>query len=136
MNTAPNASKGTVLLVDDDKFLLEMYSMKFTQQGYTVESFLSANDALKTLRGGFVPDVVLFDIMMPELDGFAFLQALTTEKLAPRALRIALTNQSDDAEKARAETFGTVRYLVKASTIPSEVVNIVAEELAKNRSKS
>lgn len=125
------AKKGTIVLVDDDKFLLDMYGMKFTQNGYVVETCLSANEALTTLRAGFKPDVVLFDLTMPELDGFAFLKMLSDEHLAQGALKIVLTNQSDESEKAKAAELGAARYVVKASMIPSEVVNMVTDELAK-----
>lgn len=124
--------KGVILLVDDDKFLLDMYGMKFSQGDYTVEACLSGNEALGVLRGGFQPDVLLFDLTMPELDGFTFLKALSDEHLATNSIKIALTNQSDESEKAKALEMGASRYIVKASMIPSEVVNTVGEELAKH----
>ena len=95
-------SKGNVLFVDDDKFLADMYGMKFAAAGYTVQSCLSAGDALEALRGGFVADAIVFDLVMPEKDGFSFLQALTSERLAREAILLALTNQGNDAEKAKA----------------------------------
>lgn len=124
-------AKGNILLVDDDKFLADMYSMKFVQRGYTVQACLSVLDAVAALRGGFDPDVVLFDIVMPENDGYAFLKTMNDEHLASHAIRIALTNQSDDEEKDMATKLGAHMYLVKASNLPSEVVNIVEEELAR-----
>jgi len=133
--TSAPAAKGTVLLVDDDKFLLDMYGMKFSGAGYTIQACPSAKDALGILRGGFNPDVILFDITMPELDGFAFLKALSDEKLATKAIKIALTNQSDEAERTKAMELGAMRYIVKASMIPSEVVNTVQEELSKVSAK-
>lgn len=136
-DTNPQASqvakKGTILLTDDDKFLLDMYGMKFSKNGYTVETCLSAKEALSSLRKGFKPDVILFDLTMPELDGFAFLKMLSDEHLADGALKIVLTNQSDESEKAKAAELGASKYIVKASMIPSEVVNMVGEELAKHR---
>jgi len=130
---SPVAKKGTILLTDDDKFLLDMYGMKFSQNGYTVETCLSANEALTSLRGGFKPDVILFDLTMPELDGFALLKALSDEHLAEGALKIVLTNQSDESEKTKATELGATKYIVKASMIPSEVVNMVSDELSKHR---
>ena len=130
---APVAKKGTILLVDDDKFLLDMYGMKFSRSGYTVETCLSANEALTSLRKGFRPDVVLFDLTMPELGGFAFLKMLSDEHLADGVLKIVLTNQSDESEKAKAAELGASKYIVKASMIPSEVVNMVSDELSKHR---
>jgi DNA-binding response OmpR family regulator len=126
-------SKGKVLLLDDDKFLADMYSMKFTQEGYEVAAFLSVNDAVAALKKGFDADAVVFDIVMPEHDGFSFLQTLSSEHLAPNAVRVALTNQSDDQERAKATQLGADRYIVKASMIPSEVVAAVGEEIAKKK---
>lgn len=120
-----------LVLVDDDKFLLDMYSMKFQQAGYRVQACLSVKAALEALRGGFPADAVVFDLVMPEMDGFAFLQALRDEKLAPAAKRIALTNQSDDVEQQKAMELGADKYIIKASMIPSEVVSAVGEEIAK-----
>jgi two-component system response regulator AtoC len=126
-------SKGKVLLLDDDKFLADMYSMKFTQEGYEISAFLSVNDAVAALKKGLDPDAVVFDIVMPEHDGFSFLQILASEHLAQNAVKIALTNQSDDQERAKATQLGADRYIVKASMIPSEVVAAVGEEIAKRK---
>ena len=128
-------TKGQVLLVDDDKFLIDMYAMKFTAGGYTVEAHLSAGDALTALRGGFVPDAIVFDLIMPEHDGFSFLQTLSAEHLGGEAVRIALTNESDDNAQKKASELGADRLVVKANTIPSEVVAIVGEEITKKQRK-
>lgn len=130
------ATPAHVLLVDDDKFLLGMYATKFAAHGFDVQACLSAGDALKVLRGGFAADAILFDIMMPEQDGFSFLQSLRDERLYPNALKVALTNHPDDAERSHALSLGAEACLVKASTIPSEVVNIVGDALAKKRAHS
>lgn len=129
MTDAP--SKGNVLFIDDDKFLVEMYGMKFHSMDYNVHTALSADDGLAVLRGGFAADAVLFDIAMGAKDGFAFLAELNKEGLAKDALKVALTNQSDDAERTKANELGADLYLIKASVIPSEVVNIVAEALLR-----
>src|SRR3989338_8654959 len=124
-------SKGNVLLIDDDKFLVDMYSMKFTAGNYQVQACLSVADALEALKGGFHADAIVFDLLMPEQDGFSLLQTISKEGLAKGAALIALTNQSDDSEKVKAEGLGTDRYIVKASMVPSEVVSVVGEEIAK-----
>ncbi len=116
-----------ILIVDDDHFLLDMYSQKFTQKGYVVEPCASVKAALEALRGGFPADVLIFDIIMPEQDGFMFLKALNDEHLVKDAVRIALTNQSNDEEKKRAEDLGIDKYIIKASMIPSEVVEAVGQ---------
>jgi DNA-binding response OmpR family regulator len=132
--TAPG-SKGSVLLIDDDKFLLDMYTMKFTQEGYAVHGCLSVKDGLDTLRKGFAADAVVFDLIMPEYDGFSLLETIRAEKLVPNAVKIALTNQSDEADQARAKELGADSCCVKASMIPSEVVNMVGKEIAGRKGK-
>ncbi|OGG57431.1 hypothetical protein A2853_03650 [Candidatus Kaiserbacteria bacterium RIFCSPHIGHO2_01_FULL_55_17] len=125
--------KGNVIFVDDDKFLADLYGTKFSAAGYNVQSCLSVDTALAALKSGFAADAIIFDLTMPERDGFSFLEELARSHLAPNAARIALTNQSDDAEKARAEALGTHRYIVKATMIPSEVVAVVGEEIGKRK---
>ena len=120
-----------LLLVDDDQFLIDMYSLKFTQNGHTVQPCFSVDEAIKLLKGGFVPDAIIFDLVMPGKDGFDLLRAMKEEKLAPNATRIALTNQSADEERKKTEELGADAYILKAMTIPSEVVRLVVEAIAK-----
>jgi DNA-binding response OmpR family regulator len=129
----PTTQKGNILLVDDDKFLLDMYALKFTHEGYTVHGCLSVADGLDCLAKGFAADAVVFDIIMPDADGFAFLEALKSQKLGESAIKIALTNQSNESDQAHARELGADLCLVKASMIPSEVVNMVGGEIAKRK---
>ena len=126
-------SKGTILLLDDDNFILTMYAAAFVQNGFQAQAVLSPNEALQLLRDGYIADAILFDIRMPELDGFSFLDAIRREHLAEKAVKVALTNQSSEVEKAHAEELGADQYLVKATVIPSEVVNMIEEALVRRR---
>lgn len=128
-------TKPTVMLVDDDKFLLDMYSVKFSQAGFAVLACFSTKEALETLHGGAKPSAVLFDITMPGDDGFVLLETIHKEKLADGAKLIALTNQSSDGDKKHAEELGIDRYVIKATMIPSEVVNMVHEVLGHAAAK-
>ncbi len=123
--------KPSVLLVDDDKFLLDMYALKFTQQGFAVQACLSVADGLSAMHDGFEADAIVFDITMPEMDGFAFLKKMEEKGIGKESIKIALSNQSDDAEKEKAAAAGADHYIVKANMLPSEVVNTV-EKYIKN----
>jgi len=114
-----------ILLVDDDKFLLDMYSMKFTQEGANIQASLSVKDALDALRSGFRAHAVVFDLVMPDLNGFDLLKSIKEEHLADGAVLVALTNQGEDEERKKTEELGADAYIVKASTVPSEVVNTI-----------
>ena len=110
------------MLVDDDKFLLEMYKRKFESSGFTVEVAVTTNEALEKIRNGLNPDILMFDIIMPGMDGLELLEAIRKEKLSPNSIVIMHTNEwgGDKIEKAR--SLGVAGYIVKATSIPSEVV--------------
>lgn len=117
----------TVFFVDDDTFLLDMYSLKFTKSGYTVKVSTSPDDALKKIREGFAPDIMLLDVVMPGMDGVELLSTIRKEKLIPNTVIIMLTNQSSTQDIERAKQYGIDGYITKASTIPSEVLAHVDE---------
>lgn len=130
--TSP-AQAYTILIVDDDRFLLDMYSLKFKEQGFTVEVSNGGDDALKKLRSGLAPDVILLDVVMPGIDGFGVLQAIQKEKLGKDPALVVLSNQGQESDIARAKELGAHSYIVKASTIPSEVLTKVLEALRAHR---
>ena len=121
----------TILIVDDDKFLRSLYQAKFAKEGFVVEVAQSASEALQKIRDGLIPSVIIFDIIMPGIDGVAFVETLKREKLAPRAALVALTNQGQaDGNIEKVKSLGVDGYIVKASMIPSEVVAEVHKVLA------
>src|SRR3989338_5372481 len=120
-----------ILVVDDDTFLLDMYASKFSQKGFQITSSPGTLDALEKLRGGYVPDILLVDLVMPEMDGFAFLEQLQKDGLASKALIIVLSNLGQEEDILRAKKLGATGYIIKASATPSEVVGRVLEELKK-----
>jgi len=115
--------KTKVLIVDDEKMLLQLYRAKFEQSGYDVYTCTEADDALKVLRYGYKPDVILFDINMPGMSGYDFLKTVKAEKLgAKHNVAIALTNQGHDAERQYTDELGADAHLLKAAFTPAEVV--------------
>ena len=126
-NTAPKK----VLLVDDDQFLLNMYTLKFKNSGFEVETGNTAAAALQKLRDGLVPDMILCDLVMPGVDGLELIKKVKEEALASHSKIVVLTNQGQSADIEKAKSLGVDGYIVKASTIPSEVVEEVKKILAK-----
>ncbi|MCR4310983.1 MAG: response regulator [Candidatus Taylorbacteria bacterium] len=111
-----------VLIVDDDQFLLNMYSVKFKKSGFDVDTASSGQETLSKLRDGATFDAMLFDVVMPTMDGIELLERIRKEKLVPQALVIILSNQNQQTDMERAKNLGIASYIVKASSIPSEVV--------------
>lgn len=128
------ADQFKILLVDDDKFLLDMYSIKFNEKGYKVEAALGSEEALKKLADKYEPDAILLDVIMPGMDGFTLLEKIKKENLAPQAAVVILTNQGQDSDLQKARTLGADGYIVKASSIPSEVVE-KASTIIKEKQK-
>jgi CheY-like chemotaxis protein len=127
--------KGKIFIVDDDKFLLGMYSLKFANNNYDVETTLGSVPALEKLRAGAKPDVILLDVVMPFMDGLELLKAIRDENLAPGSIVIMLTNQSQSSDIERAKELKADGYIVKASTIPSEVLREVEKIRAAKGAK-
>lgn len=117
--------KYTVLIVDDDKFLLDMYRKKFEREGSTVDVAVGSEEALVKLRGDANPDILILDIIMPGMDGIGLLETIRKEKLVPNSAIIMLTNESNQDKIEKAKSLGIKGYIIKATYIPSEVVEEV-----------
>lgn len=112
-----------VFLVDDDRFLLDLYAVKFKNAGHEVSVFGSGEDLLAVLRkGDAVPDAILLDLIMPGIGGFEVLETIRKEKLAKGSKIIILSNQGQDSDIERAKQLAADGYIIKASAIPSEVL--------------
>ncbi|OGZ07983.1 MAG: hypothetical protein A2942_02270 [Candidatus Lloydbacteria bacterium RIFCSPLOWO2_01_FULL_50_20] len=125
----------SIFVIDDDTFLLDMYALKFTEEGFQVSTSAGTLEALEKLRGGAAPEIILVDLVTPAMDGFAFLEQLHKENLVPNTLIIILSNLGQQDDINRALKLGAAGYIIKASNTPTEVVNRVIEELKKCEKK-
>ena len=124
-----------VLIVDDDKFLVDLYTRKFILHKYEVTAAGSGAEALAKLREGYLPDIVLLDVIMPAMDGLEVLSEIRKQDYAPSATYIILSNQGQQSEIGKAEQLGIAGYIVKASTIPSEVLKMVERIYTDHKKK-
>ncbi len=112
-----------IYLTDDDRFLLDLYSVKFKNAGHDIHSFNGGEELLAQLRKGEKsPDAILLDIIMPGIDGFETLETIRKENLATSAKIIILSNQGQDSDIERAKALNVDGYIIKASAVPSEVL--------------
>jgi CheY-like chemotaxis protein len=119
--------KKKILLVDDDKFLVDMYTVKFREANFDITPAFSGEEALDKIKEGVIPDVILMDMIMPGMSGLDFLGALRQNKQAENAVMIVLSNQGQKSDIEEAKKLGVDGYIVKANTIPSEVLDQVID---------
>jgi DNA-binding response OmpR family regulator len=112
-----------IYLVDDDRFLLDLYAVKFKNAGHEVSVFGGGEELLSALRkeGASIPDAILLDVIMPGMTGFETLEALKKEDLAKGSKIIFLSNQGQASDIEKAKQLLADGYIIKASAIPSEV---------------
>ncbi len=121
--------KKKILIVDDDNFLLDMYALKFSQNNFEVYTATSGVHALEKLKGGLKPDVMLMDIIMPEMNGFEVLSEINEKNLCPGCIKIILSNKSEQKDIDEGRRLGVEGYIVKASSTPGEVISQVVKIL-------
>lgn len=118
----PNSTK--VLLVEDDKMILDMYTLKFTQEGYKVVQAENGKDGFENAKKE-KPDVILLDIILPQMDGFTVLKKLKGEAVTKNIPVVLLTNLGQDGDVKKGLELGAIDYLIKANYTPSQVVEKV-----------
>jgi len=120
--------KITVLIVEDEKMLAEMYATKFTMEGFEAET---ANDGAAGLAQAqsSKPDIILLDVIMPKMDGFAVLKELRADADLKKTPVILLTNLGQDEDVKKGKQLGATDYFVKANHTPAEVVLKVKDVL-------
>ncbi|MDO8626595.1 MAG: response regulator [Candidatus Magasanikbacteria bacterium] len=117
-------NKINILLVEDDIFLAGIYQKKFEMEAYKIVVADNGEKALVEAKKKKF-DIILLDILLPKLDGFAVLEKLKADPETKPIPVILLTNlgQKDDVDKGLQA--GAVDYLIKAHFKPSEVVDKV-----------
>jgi len=113
-----------ILLVDDDAFLRDMYATKFTQEGDDVSTARDGNEALTIFKQEKF-DVVIMDMVMPGMSGLELLREIKALPERTTCKYIVLSNQGEESDITAANAEGADGYIIKAESIPSEVVEKV-----------
>ncbi len=115
---------GKVLLIEDEEMLSEMYKTKFEAEGFNFFRAYDGENGLELAKKES-PDVILLDIIMPRVDGFAVLEELKKDEATKKAKIILLTNLGQEEDVKKGKTLGADDYLVKANFTPAQVVEKV-----------
>jgi len=129
----PTSTQKRIIIVDDDPFLTNMYSTKFKSAGYEVDVSVNGADLISKLKETerLKPHLILLDMILPGTEGTEIIEKIRNENIAPETKIVVLSNQNQPVDIEKAKSLGISGYLVKASMIPSEVVEEVGKILAK-----
>jgi DNA-binding response OmpR family regulator len=122
----------SVLCIEDDRFIGEMYVRSLRKAGYAVDWMVDGNDGLVAARNKSY-DVMLLDVMLPERRGSEILEALRGSKkdLIPNTKVIVLTNFDQDDESRQAMQHNVDAYLIKAEITPKKLLSIIDKMTAE-----
>lgn len=117
-----------VMLVEDDKSLREIYSIRLVAEGYEVVSAGDGEEAL-AMAVKERPDLIVSDVMMPKISGFDMLDILRSTPETKDIKVIMMTALSSEDQRQRGESLGANKYLVKSQVGIEDVINAVHEVL-------
>jgi two-component system alkaline phosphatase synthesis response regulator PhoP len=121
--------KVKVLLVEDDPAISDMYKLRFEEEGFTVLITDKGSEAID-LSKSEKPDIILLDVILPEIDGFAVLQAIKAETSTKNIPIMMLTNLSQETDQDKGREFGAAGYLVKSQHTPADVLTEIKKVLS------
>jgi len=126
MPTEKSSGKKKILIVEDEKPLAHALELKMTHEGYETTVAPTGREGLEKASTGDY-DLILLDLILPEIDGFAILEALKAKKLKP--VIVVLSNLGQDEDRKKAEEFGVKNYLVKSNVPLADIVKVVKSSI-------
>ena len=117
-----------ILLVEDDPFLIDIYTTKFKEMGFVIDVAQDGSQALRKILENDI-ELVLLDIVLPHVDGWEILKKIREEKDLKDLKVVILSNLGQKSEVDKAFALGATKYLIKAHYTPSEVVEEVKKIL-------
>jgi DNA-binding response OmpR family regulator len=122
-----------IAVVEDDLAIAQMYRVKFQSLGWTVQTASNGKLGLE-LAEDMKPDIILLDLMMPEMTGDEMLQELRKQPWGEKIKVIILTNMGEQEAPASLKELGVTKFIVKAEMTPRQVAALVQQELGQTGS--
>lgn len=118
-----------VLVVEDDLRLKLTYDIILKKEGYEVDRAVDGVEALAKAES-FQPDLILLDVRMPNMDGIEFLRQYKLKEKHPNVKVIVFSNMEQPEQLDEAYELGASRYMLKSSTSPRELSELIKATLA------
>jgi len=110
-----------ILIIEDDSFLKNLESSKFTHEGFTVASAVTGAEVDAAIATE-TPDIILLDLMLPDIDGFELLKKFKAGEKTKAIPVIVFSNLSDEIEMKRVLDAGAVEFMIKSNFTLGDVI--------------
>lgn len=108
-------TKKTILIIEDDNFLQGLEAKKLEKEGYHVVTASNATEAFKIIDSNTPLDLVLLDLLLPEIDGFTILQKIREDSKLGSTPVIIFSNLSEEKDIEKANKLGISEFMVKSN---------------------
>jgi len=122
--------KKRIIIIEDEEILANLLYKKLKTEGYEVSRAQNGKKGLNLIKKN-KPDLILLDIIMPEMDGFEMMEILSKDKELKKIPIIIISNSGQPVEISRAQKLGVRDWLIKAQFDPQEVVDKVTKQIGK-----
>ena len=120
-----------IAIIEDDQAISQMYRLKFEAEGYTVETAENGKLGL-ALAETMKPDIILLDIMMPEMNGDEMLAQMRKTDWGKSIKVVVLTNTGEQELPPALKDLGVSAVILKADMTPRQVAELVKQQLSKS----
>ena len=120
-----------IAIIEDDSVISQMYRMKFEAEGFEVQLANNGKRGVELVES-FLPDLILLDLQMPEMNGLEALKIIRKNNWGKNIPVIVLTNMGKEESPNELKNLGVESYIVKANLTPSQVVKRIKETLKIN----
>jgi len=117
-----------IAIIEDDQAISQMYRIKFEAEGYTVETAENGKLGLE-LTENMKPDIILLDLMMPEMTGAEMLAKLRATSWGKDIKVVILTNMGEQEIPAEVKELGVSAVILKADMTPRQVADLLKKHL-------
>ncbi|HSX24247.1 MAG TPA: response regulator [Candidatus Saccharimonadales bacterium] len=124
-----------ILIVEDEKVLRDAYKLTLERDGHSIRLAANGKEALEAATAE-QPDIILLDILMPEMNGLEFLEKYDVLRNHPEVKVVVLSNVGQDHEVGKAIDLGAYKYIVKAHASPQDLSALVKHLIRKNLDKT
>ena len=123
-----------ILIIEDDKYLIKLYSDKLTREGFEVSMAISGEEGLGKAKAE-QPDLILLDVILPQKNGFDILSELKLDTATKSIPVVMLTNLGQDSDIKTGMELGAADYLVKTDFSIVKLAEVVRKHIATHKQK-